>query len=346
MSQNPRLPRRFRRSPGSRASMRGVTLIELMISLMLGVMVMAAAGAIFVQNRATYRATESLGRVQESGRMSFELMARDLREAAGNPCGKNLPLANVLNGSTGQWWTNWTSGIVGFDGGVAAGGLPFGTATGNRIAGTDAIELMSGDNSSGVTVVQHVPSSAQFKLNTINHNLDDSDIAIVCDFRQAALFQVTNAQPGTNEVIVHNTGSTAYPGNCTKGLGLPVRCTTNGTPYTYGPNSMVVRIHAVRWYIGRSNDGGNSLFRSTLINTGGVLNPQAQEIVEGVDNMQLQYLQRGAGDYVDAAAVTNWNNVTSVRVVLNLTGRDQAGVGNTQLQRVIAHTVTLRNRMQ
>jgi type IV pilus assembly protein PilW len=345
--------RRHRASrAGYRAAsgIRGFSLVELMISLMLGLLVVGSAGAIFISNRQTYRATEGLGRVQENSRMAYELMARDMREAGGNPCGKNLLFVDVLN-PTVDWWSNWNRGLTGYESSVASPGTPFGTAFGNRIAGTDAVDVMSGDNSSGVTVVSHNPSSAQFHLNTVNHVLDDSDIAIVCDNRQMALFQITNAQPGTNEVIVHNTGNTASPGNCTKGLGYPPpkSCPDAlGTPYTYGANSMIVKLHAVRWYIGRNRNGTNSLFRVSLGSNGaGAAVTTDQEIAEGVENMQLQYLVAGAGAYVDASLVppARWAEVTAVRIALNIASTDRAGVGNTRLQRTVAHTATLRNRL-
>ena len=340
-----KLPGRF---PTRRAAVSGLTLVELMIAMMLGLLVAVSASAIFISNRQTYRATEGLGRVQENGRMAFEMMARDIREAGGNPCGnadrkEPLKLVNVLKDPSNQWWSNWNNGIIGYD-----ATMP--NAPSNRVGTADALALMSGDNSTGVTVVQHNPTSAQFKLNTVNHTLDDSDIAIVCDWRQASLFQITNAQPGTNEVIVHNIGSTAYPGNCSKGLGYanPPNCTTNGTPYQYGPNSMIVRLHAVRWYVGTSA-GGRSLYRSTLLNdpTSGLV-ARDQEIAEGVQNMQLQYLLEGGAGYVDAStiAANRWNDVTAVRITLDMLSADRAGVGNAQLARRVSHTVTLRNRME
>lgn len=336
------------RGRSARNAVRGLTLVELMIAMMLGLLVVGSATAIFISNRQTYRATEGLGRVQENGRMAFELMARDLREAGSNPCGnadrkEPLKLVNVLNSPASNWWSNWNNGIIGYE---AAMGAP----PANRVAGTDAVDLMSGDNSSGVTVVSHNPASAEFHLNTVNHSLDDGDIAIVCDWRQASLFQVSNAQPEINSNVVHNAGGSVSPGNCSKGLGYanPPKCTVNGTPYEYGANSQIVRLHAVRWFVGTTAGGGRSLFRSTLVNNGGALQARAQEIAEGVNDMELQYLIAGAANYVDATAVpaNRWADVTAVRVTLDMLSADRAGVGGAQLARRVAHTVTLRNRME
>ncbi|HJR72152.1 MAG TPA: PilW family protein [Luteimonas sp.] len=325
-----------------------MSLIELMISLVLGLIVVAGAGAIFISNRQTYTATDSLGRVQENARVAFELMARDVREAAGNPCAKNLPVADVLNNSGTTWWANWSDGVVGYDGNVAMSGNAFGTGKEERVAGTDAIELKSG-GTGGTTVVKHVPTSAQFEVNTVNHGLNDSDIALICDFRQAAIFQVTNAQPGTNTTVVHNDSKTAVPGNCSKGLGIPTDCVgPNGTPYQYGPNSVIVKLSATRWYIGYNDRGGMSLFQSVLQNNAGDVKPINQEIAEGVTNMTLTYLVPNQANYVDASVVTansQWKDVRAVRIEVDMAGQEKVGTDRSVLKRKLAHVATLRNRV-
>lgn len=322
------------RTPSSPRHMHGLSLIELMIAMVLGLLVVGGAIGIFLSNQQTYRATESLGRVQENARVAFELMARDLRGAAGNPCGNNLPVANVIENPDTRWWTNWGDGIRGVDGAFAQ------EDPGNRVAGTDAVELMSGDGGGDVTVVSHNPSSAQFALSTADHDLEADDVLMVCDNRQAAIFQMTGPN-ATNATVVHNSG-TGTVGNCTKGLGVPVDCSsTGGTPYEYGPNSKVVKLHAVRWYVG-TNARGNSLYRSTLRN-GAVGNPE--EITDGVEDMQITYLLPGATSYVNAAGVgTRWNEVLAARIEIVLEGDERVGPSGEVIERRLIHTATLRNR--
>lgn len=336
----------------ARSTVRGLTLVELMIAMMLGLLVVGSASAIFISNRATYRATEGLGRVQENGRMAFELMARDLREAGGNPCGnadrkEPLKLVNVLNNPAAQWWTNWNNGIRGYEAAIPGGNPP------GRVVGADAIDLMSADSSSAATISNHDPDAAVFDLNTADHGFRTSDLAIVCDWRQASLFQITDA---VNNNIKHANGG-AGPGNCSKGLGYanPAVCTATGKKKQYGPNPVdnkanatIVRMQPVRWYVATTANGGRSLFRSALVNTGGVLAVTEQEIAEGVNDMEIQYLLDGAANYVDATLIPadRWNDVNAVRVTLDILSADGAGVGGAQLQRRIAHTVTLRNRME
>jgi type IV pilus assembly protein PilW len=337
-----------------RSDVRGLTLVELMISMMLGLLVVASASAIFISNKQTYRATEGLGRVQENGRMAYELMSRDLREAGGSPCGNAdrenpLQLVNVLNVPTARWWSNWNNGIVGYE-----GLLPGGNPT-NRVAGTDAIVLMSGDSSSSATVRSHDTAAARIQLNSAGHAFRTNDLAIVCNFRHAALFQVRNASSATD--TIEHTVSGGVPGNCTPGLGYSnvVVCSSPGKTFQYGPNPIdakapatVVRLNAVRWYVGTNPDNSRSLYRETLANEGGVLNAVRQQIAEGVTDMQLQYLIAGDANYADANAipVADWRKVVAVRISLNMLSADRAGVGGAQLARNINSTVMVRNRMQ
>lgn len=330
----------------SRAS--GVTLIELMIALVLGLLVVLAASGIFVSNRQVFRATENLSRVQENARVAYELMAREVREAGGNPCSRNIPIVNVLN-DPDEWAASWADGVRGYEGGQAFSQAAFGTAAGNRVAGTDAVELRSGAPGE-VTIVDHKPPSAQFKINTTAHGLQDGDIVMACDFVQGSIFQITGAS-SSNVTIVHNSG-TGTPGNCSKGLGWTLTpCITtgpnkvpNGTPYAYGPNSTIARLRTTAWYVGfngRSN-GSRSLYRTT----GQGLTSSNEEVTEGVQDMQLQYLLPGATGYVDATSInaTNWKQVSAVRIVLTMQGQERVGTDGSKITRQLAHVVTLRNR--
>lgn len=334
---------------------RGVTLIELMISLVLGLLVIAAAGGIFLSNKQAYNATETLGRVQENGRVAFELMARNIREAGGTPCGKNLPIANVLN-NTAAFDYAWGDGIRGFGGSEAIPGLAFGSETGattpgQRVPNTDAIQYKSAGDS-GVTVSSHNPASAVIHVNTTEHGFVNGDILLICDYSQASIFQMN----GANNVlhVGHNTGNSVTPGNACKALSYPVdpSCSTkpkDGKKYT--DNAIIAKYNSAIWYIGyngRSDSQGvkeRSLYHKVLTNT-------PQEMTEGVSGMTLFYLVPGKTAYEAASAGVDWKNVNAVRIELQLQaasgtlrGGEIAGTDGNAIGRRIEHIVTLRNRM-
>ena len=324
----------------SRSHVGGFTLVELMIAMLLGLIVVGSALAIFTTNKRTYVTTENLGRVQENGRVAFELMAREVREAGGNACSKTIPVSNILNSPNANWWSNWNSPIKGYGGADAMVGLPaIGNGLADRVTGTDAVELKSGFDS-GITVVNQPSAvSANFKVSTLG-GLQPGDIVLVCDYRQITMLQITNTNSST-VTVVHNTGA-GTPGNCSKGLGVPTLCTTNGTPYVFAPNAVISKLHATRWYIGNNARGGTSLYQSVLDGSTNTMVPQ--EVTEGVSDMKLQYLLSNATDYVAASAGLDWSKVIAVRINLTLKGQDKVGTDGAVLTRSLAHTVNLRNR--
>jgi len=330
-------------SAGRRGTMRrrgsepGFSLVELMISLVLGLLVSAAAVGIFLSNQRTYRATESLARIQESARVAFELMAREIRQAAGNPCAMDLPVANVLNGASAKavpWWMNWERGIVGYDN----GGLP------GAAAGTDAIEFLS-SGEGAVTVTRHDQqpanpgSMASFKVDSALQGLDAGDIVLVCDYTQASIVQVSSVRDG-NKTIAFGRG-VGQPGNCTMALGVPVVCTGIGSSKSYRPNSLLAMLHAVRWFVADNGRGGRSLYRVAMER--GRLQGR-EEVAERIQDLQIRYLVAGAHRYVDASADVDWKGVMAVRLSLTLQDAGHAGSGRSQLTRTLVHTVSLRNR--
>ncbi|MFC3816359.1 PilW family protein [Lysobacter sp. GCM10012299] len=320
--------------PGTRprrGSEAGFSLVELMISLVLGLLVSAAAVGIFLSNQRTYRATESLARIQESARVAFELMAREIRQAAGNPCAMGLPVANVLNGASAKavpWWMNWERGIVGYEN----GGLP------GAAAGTDAIEFLS-SGEGAVTVTRHDRQAVRFRSATALQGVRAGDIVLVCDYTQASIVQVSAVHDG-NTTIEYGPGSDS-PGNCTRHLGVPVVCSAQGNSKTYPPNALIAKLHAVRWFVADNGRGGRSLYRVPL-GRGGA--QSREEVVDRIENMQITYLVAGAARYVDAGAGVDWKKVIAVHVVVTLQDTGRAGTERSPLTRTLVHTVSLRNR--
>lgn len=322
---------------------RGVTLIELMVAMLLGLLVTVGAIGIFMTNRKSFAATESVGRIQENARMAFELMARDIREADGTPCAQPgpaapgqapmLPMANVMVGSA--WWKDWGDGIVGYDGSGVA----------NQLAGTDALAVHSA-STDAVSVTSY--SSNTFTLSKAATDFAANDAVVVCDNTQAAVFRI--AAPSGSTVTVSDSTSL----NCNQNLGVGPTC--GAFAYTYGSAdkpAMLAKLNAVRWYVKDNNRGGNSLYRQELDNDVEILEGIAAP-ANGSGGLQLSYLVDGASTYVAAGTVTaanNWKKVKAVRVELEFEGqqgqgadRIKAGTDGKGLRRSIRNVITIRNR--
>lgn len=327
-------------TPGSRGLTAGFTLIELMIALLLGLLVMAAAIGIFLSNRQAYSATENLGRVQENVRFAFELMAHDIRRAGANPCGSHIPLVNTV-GSPRGWWAGlsttvvdddlvnpWRNTMVAYPAGTQATGIP-------RVIDTDAIEIIAAGEPV-FSAEAHDPAANTFTLNSSGHDFQVGGVMMVCDARQASVFRVADMSA--------NTVSHGGAGNCTPNLGLPDDCDA-ATPYTYQPNAVLARLDGVRWYVGDNGRGSQSLYY-TRVNADGS-DTTNEEVVEGVDGLDFEFLVEGADSYVRTSAMTgiDWGSVTAVRVNLGLTATDAAGsTTGSPIRRDLSHVVSLRNR--
>lgn len=340
----------------SSRTQRGFSLVEIMVALLIGLFLMGGIIQILLGTKQTYRFHEALSRIQENGRFAMEFFSHDIRMAGFTGCPRTNPIANVLNNPT-DWWKDFSAGaVMGYDGNQDFPGRAFGTSPGNRIAGTDAVTFLRGGGND-YSIVSHNPTAAEFKLNQL-HTLQDGSIVMVCDTQQTSILQLTNVN--------------------SSGLGSPVVCTATGTGYRYGPESTMVDFIPTAFYIGVSASGNSrSLYRfRPQVNTGTVATVVAEELVEGVENMQVFYGVDVNGDnlvdpaYVDANSVVNWNRVLSVRVNLllaspenNLNTANQwvmfpssdTGNANTvgngfaasdrRLYQVFSSTVALRNRL-
>ena len=71
-------------SGNPRASFRqsGLSLVELMVAISIGLVLLGGVFTIFMSNKQSYRVQENMGRVQENGRFAIDLMARTLRMTA------------------------------------------------------------------------------------------------------------------------------------------------------------------------------------------------------------------------------------------------------------------------
>jgi len=318
----------------------GFTLVELMVSMLLGLIIIGGATAVIIANRQSYRTNEGLSQLQESARSAFELMARDIRQAGVTGCDSNGRVANVVRTDPPAWWQEWV-GMRGFDGDEDDGAVEFGTDPRTRVEGTHSL-LVQGLDGNAIAVQTHTTGSGLFRLNAAATNIAAGDIVMVCDFNHAVIFMASGYNAANREVsyVASDTGS---PRNCSPGLGFPTNCATPGNAYAYSPNAQLARLMAVNWFVGNNGrDGGRSLFRQRI----GMDDPE--EIVVGVSGMTLRYLVEGGSAFVDPPV--NWAAVSAIQVILTLESADQRvssdpGENQGRLQREFTNVITLRNRV-
>lgn len=322
----------------------GIGLVELMVSLVLGLMLVGGALSIFLSSWQVFRTNESLSRIQENARVAFEWMARELRAAGGNPCGARV-MGNTVNGNTTAWGLNWAAGtLIGASGTQPLASVAFGTAAASRVAATDAIQLLSGNLEEPVGLLSDDPTTAALNLATTTNAFKPGAVVVACDARSAAITQIT----GVAGASLFHAAGVGSPGNCSAGLGVPTDCVT-ARHKAFEPGGFVSPLTAVVWYVGNNGRGTSSLYRK-------VPSPGSpEEIAEGVSHMAIDYLLRDEAsgepdqDWIPASAVTDWSPtaprpVVAVRIALSLVGAGHTGTDAQALRRRLVYAVNLRNR--
>ncbi|WP_288132564.1 PilW family protein [Microbulbifer sp.] len=352
------------------SSQKGISLVELMISITIGLILMTGVVQLFLSSRATFSTQQGLARVQETGRLAMEFLAEDIRMAGYMGCmSKNINITNTLNQSDNVAY-NFNVGIEGRDNVGAT--LPTGYPD-DVVAGTDILVVRSA-NGAGVGVTQNNNGSQLFADNSNPSTTcpDDSegpsglcagDILVVADCKKARVFQAVNVKEVSNNSaeinVVHSKGggSDFKPGNAVSSWGG----NSDKDPDTkFGPDSEVIKVNTMLYYISVNPSNTPSLYRS-------INGAPGQELLAGVEDMQISYGRDTDNDkvpdsYQSAATVGSaWEDVSAVRLQLlvqssedNVLDEEQpytfngttiSDPGDRRLRQVFINTIGIRSRL-
>jgi type IV pilus assembly protein PilW len=310
--------------PTFKHSVRGFSVLELMVAMGISLLLLMGVIALFVSSRASYETTERLSRIQENGRFALDQLANDLRTTGFQGCSRAVNTSrridyaiNRLNNATSLMW-NFGTTAQGFDGAedTFAPELPATVAfspapdpTGDvlvlRIPRREAQVMYTVDSASatGPLSVENV-TPAPFQAG---------DTVMATDCLARAWFTVTSYSAG---VIEHAASPTATPGNVDNDLLHPFR-----------EDTQIVPVDTVVYYLARSTQFPDDETRLSLWRRTGNA-AVSDEIADGIDRLEVQYGVEGAGgavNYLDASAVTNWDTVMTVRVALLARAPDAYG---------------------
>lgn len=313
---------------------RGVSLIELMVALFVGVLLLSGLIQIVSSAGRAYQVQDAVMRMQENGQFALEHLLADLRNTAFFGCLPGMDaITSQLNGG---------STFVSFD--VGLEGTANEDGNGAAVAGSDTITIRGAATLSGrSSLLPPLPVTVSDPLVIgPNSGLSAGNIVLVSDCEAGDIFQVT-AIDG-NGTVSHAAGGT-NPGNATGELSKVY----SQTAFMYQPYA---RLYDIR--VG--TNGIPSLFMTDESGT--------QELIQGVENMIILYGEDTDSDgvanrYVRANRVTNMDNVVSIRISL-LVQTEHDNVSeipvsyqfdnqviiptDNRLRRVYTSTVMLRNR--
>ena len=91
-----------------RGKQQGLSLVELLIALVLGLVLMSGVIQVFITTKQAYNLNEEMTWIQENARFSMGFLSEDLRMAGYYGCAsRSNSVANVLNDPDSSWVTDF-----------------------------------------------------------------------------------------------------------------------------------------------------------------------------------------------------------------------------------------------
>jgi len=344
LSKDPVLPLQTGASPFRHQ--RGVTLVELMIAMLLGLFLIGGLLQIFISSKQTYRMQEGLSRVQENGRFAMDFITRDIRMAGFIGCASlrrdddhdgvddfpNSQLKQLVNPESNYLYLFKTF-IQGFEATSATEWTPLigandmddndMTTINNPSPGSDIITIRRADEQGFILAASMSDLFSPLSLlNATANNFkaagfvksngnNNFAIAVISDCEKADVFQISSiAGSNLNHTVVCNTSGSGCP--------TPDNSSSNLTK-AYLQGAQVFPINTITYYVSLNPGNNFSLYRRIGTNS-------AEELVEGVEKMEILYgvdieFDGTVNFYVNAKEVSdanNWAKVVSVRISLLL----------------------------
>jgi len=270
----------------------GFTLVELMISLVLGLILTGGIISLFIQNQQSFRMDENVARMHDEARFALQEISRDLRMAGF--LGESAAPDSVINDDSLAIATD-----------CGPGGQPEWIYSLFDATGGEVNAITGVDNASGAA------AAAAYGCIAADELLPGTDIVAI---------KRVSGSPVPAGAVQNGTVYLRTNGNSSLLLREPpVNPGVVPAPFTtweYRPS-----IYYIRSFSTSPGDGLPALCRKTLVMTGAAPTMATDCIARGIENLQIEYGLDLNGDgsvnrYVPNPTLAEIERVSSVRVSL------------------------------
>lgn len=333
-------------------SQQGLTLVEMMIAITIGLVVVLAVGSIYIGSRGAYKANDAASEINSNGRYAIQLLSQAIRGAGYAGCMGNMTKMrntlvqdgyvysydNAVNGSNNTGAGTWSPAL---DGSITAQA---------PLIDADTITIRAAQSTGASITTPFMPTTAAALHIATGNGLKAGDVVIVSDCNSSAALQISAGTPDTSGTLVHGTGA-GSPGNSTADLGK-----------IYKSDAQVFSLDTTSFFLknNTANPAQPSLYR--LVN---YPSSPPEELVEGIEDMQIQYNNDPGNNNVivqqDSADLAADKNIKAVRICVlarstadNVTTKKQTYIDckgaavvapDFRLRRAFSALVTIRNRV-
>ncbi len=285
-----------------RARQTGMSLIELMISLVIGSLILGAMTFVFFQSRTSYTYNETMSRNQENARIALDALSHDIRMSGFIGCGKLdlIPIKVIAKTPP----VSELSGQKALEGYRYDGGED--PLIGSGASGSDVFVMFRGSSQAVNLAGSLELTSADIELESNPDSIVVEDALLITDCVVGDLFRASKVEGEGPITIGHGVAQ-----NSSAALSK-----------TYGPDAQVMRLMSIAFFLretARTNNSGRPIF-ALFRQVNGV----DEEVVDGVADLRFFYaLEDDPTDYVVAADVVDWGEVVAVRVHLLMSTQEQ-----------------------
>ena len=314
---------------------KGLSLIELMIAITLGLILITGVLQVFISSKTVYTTQQALSRIQETGRLAIDFLARDIRMAGYMGCAtrsSEMTVTNTLNNSSSYQYDFGTA-LMGY----TAAALPANHGLNPLPKADTDFFVLRGAYGSGVQISKNNDSEQVFVtlLGTEPKACADgtdrisglcqNDILVVTDCTKARVFQATNVTASATDVDVVHAKANGDPGNAVASWGG----NSGSDEETFKPGAELLSATTITYFIATGTSGRPSLWQN--------VNGANLELLEGVDDMSVTYGIDTNDDFVPddylpatGIAAADWSKVVALRVELLVSSIDDGVLAETQ----------------
>lgn len=328
------------------ANQTGLSLIELMVSIVISSIVLGGVVGVVASSRGTYETEQESSFIQENGRFAIETIARDLRLAGSFGCADldNARIANIAAVPDALFSAEAISGYE-FSA-VDTIAIPAPMSAQNVTS--DIVIFRYADVDSAAMSVSHTPLNNSFTMvNAASFKAGEKLVVVDASCRYVSFFMPTSDTSTTVSYGLSaaasssssSSSSSTSTSTSTSSSGGPANCSTNIFPQTsysdcpadnsiqrYSKGAEIMKYVTNAYFVSDSTviPGMPSLKRLVSHGSG----TRTEELAQGVESLEVRYGVDSTGDgipnmFVDADAVSDWATVVSADVALVLRSQSQ-----------------------
>ena len=277
----------------NRRKQTGLSLVELMVAVTLGMLLMLGVMQAFLGSKNTYTSNQELSEIQESGRFALELLTTDIRNAGYKGQCIDTPV-NHVEDSVNPLWSRSEGAVFGW----AQENAPSFISDAGQSGGVFIQFAVGGGEAHRGASTNSITNDEVYWDAGTSSSLKEGDIALISDGQGCDLFEVDEVE--SNFIEKEDDEDKEWS-------------------HEYINNFELLRLTSVAYYI-KTENGVPTLYRSYFDYELDSIDTHA--LVSGVKNMRIEYgvQKSGVTHYASAddVADADWENVTAIRVTLDI----------------------------